>query len=257
MKTHKIWLPALLILAFTAFHCRKKVDDKCQGLLQPGADFAFKEVLSDTAFFADTVFADNPVQFTTRRPYKEQIWKIGSDPREFTNSSFSLLFSPFLGSINVQFTGRNDPNPFCFPGDSGIYRGKKSLTIVEQVDRGSLTTSPLTGRYRGSFNNTPGDSFTVRLEYYDSAKYSPLLGMRNFYWISNIPQGYTNLTNAGIFPELKNGMIPEMGYKCFSFGNASDIITGKGNGELVGELLKIYYSHPQTGRKIFTGKRVL
>jgi hypothetical protein len=255
MKAYQILPLAFLLIITTAFHCKKDVNP-CEGLVAPKADFAFKEVLTDTAFFADTVFGDNPVMFTASRPYKSVLWKVGDDPREFTNSSFSLIFYPFLGSLDVRFTGRNDANPFCFPGDSGVYRGSKQLTIVEQVDRATLTVSPLVGRYRGAFNTNPNDSFTVRIDYFDSAKYVSILGMRNFYWVSNIPRGFITSTNAGIFPELKNGMNPEMGYKCFSFGDAGDIVTGKGFGEFNNGILKIYYQHQQTGRKIFIGSRI-
>lgn len=255
MKAHHILIVILLPVVILAFRC-KDDDDSCIGLQTPGAHFAFKEVLRDTAFFADTVFADNPVLFTTLSAYKSQAWKVGDDPREFTSDNFSLIFYPFVGSIEVAFVGRNEPNPNCFPGDSGVYHGLKKLTIVEQVDRSSLTISPLVGYYRGAYNNNPLDSFTVRIEYFDSAKYSPVLGMRNFYWISNMPQGFENSTDARIFPELRNGMDLEMGYKCFSFGNSGSIASGQGLGELINGSLKIYCNHPLTGRKIFIAKRI-
>jgi hypothetical protein len=255
MKTRQTFVFFLAVILLMAFRCKKDMNP-CAGLTDPKADFAFKEVLTDTAFFADTVYGDNPVQFAALQPYKSVLWKVGDDPRQFTNSSFSLIFYPFLGSLNVQFTGRSDANPFCFPGDSGVYRGAKQLTIVEQADRATLTISPMVGKYRGAFNTTPNDSFTISIDYFDSAKYSPILGLRNFYWISNMPKGFVTTTNAGVFPELKNGMDIEMGYKCFEFGFFANITTGKGFGELQGGTIKIYYQHPQTGRTIFIGKRI-
>jgi hypothetical protein len=255
MKPHQLIIPIILLLVLTAFRCKKDMNP-CAGLTQPKADFAFKEVLNDTSFYADTIFADNPVNFVALRPYKSILWKVGDDPRDFTTQDFYLNFPNFLGTIDVQFTGRNDANPFCFAGDSGVYRGTKKMTIVEQVDRSTLTISPIVGRYKSTFNTAPNDVFIVRIDYFDSAKYGPLLGIRNFYWLSNIPKGFVTSTNASVFPELKYGMEPEMGYKCFSFGRYGDIITGKGHGELAGDTLKIYYQHNQTGKKLFIGKRV-
>jgi hypothetical protein len=258
MKPHQLIIPLILLLMPTAFRCKKDMNP-CAGLPQPKADFAFKEVLSDTAFYADTIFADNPVNFVALRPYKSLLWKVGSDPRDFTTQDFYLNFPNFLGTIDVQFTGHNDANPFCFAGDSGVYRGIKKLTIVEQVDKATLTMSPLVGKYRGAFNTTPNDIFTVRIDYFDSAKYnSSITGSKNFYWISNIPKGYIDSTSstATTYPELRNGMYPEMGYKSLTFGDGANILMGRGKGELFGDTLKIYYQHIYNGKKIFIGKRI-
>jgi hypothetical protein len=237
-------------------HCKKHKQDPCERLTAPVANFALKETLSDTAFFTDTAYWDNSVNFVALDKYTNVNWKIGADPRDFTSADFNLVFYQFTGTIDVRFTGRSTPNTQCFPADSGVYSATKKLTLVEQFDRATLTRSPLLGRYRGAFTDTPTDTFTLRFEYFDSAKYDPsVTGNKNFYWVSNFPKGYNNLTNTGsYYPELKNGQPVEMGYKCAQFGGGG---TGEGQNfvELRGDTLKIY-SRFNNVRRRFIGRRI-
>lgn len=258
MSAHQIIISCFLCIAIMAFRCKKDANP-CIGLPRPEADFAIKETLRDTAFYADTIYGNNPARFESLRPYTSVVWKIGEDPRDFTSSSFSLPFNLFRGTIDAWFTGKSDPNPNCFPGDNGIYNGTKRLTIVEFSDTASLVVSPMVGSYRGSFNTTPNDTFTVRIEFFRNSRYDPvIMGGPTFYWISNIPKGYIDSTSeaARQYPELRNGMRPHMGYKCLQFGDIGDINMGMGMGELKGDTLMIYYHHIYGGRKVFTGRRV-
>lgn len=259
MKASQTIVPIIILsIAFAAFRC-KKDKNPCFGLTSPKADFAIQEVFIDTSFTSDTVFRNNTISFTALRPYNSVLWKVGTDPRDFTSPSFTLFFPNFLGTFDVRFRGTGNPNPLCFPGDSGIYVGTKSITILEQFDKAILTKSPLIGNYRGAFNTQPIDSFTVRIEYFDSAKYDiATMGTKNFYWISNFPKGYVDSTSepARQYPELRNGMRPSMGYKSIVFGFADNILTGRGKGVLLGDTLKVFYHHINTGRKVFTGKRI-
>ena len=146
----------------------------------------------------------------------------------------------------------------CFPGDKGVYSARKRLTIVEQFDKTRITISPMVGSYKGAFKETPKDTFTVTINYFDSAKYNPsFTGTQNFYWISNIPKGYQELgtIEAQFYPELRNGMRPVMGYKCLQFGDMGQMKKGEGFGELKHDTLIIYYANLQTGRNTFIGKR--
>lgn len=255
---------SLLRFVFAVFvlvvcSCKKKHDNPCEGLLPPKAEFAFKEILTDTAFYADTVFRDNYVNFVALKNYKSFLWKIGDDPRNFTSAGFNLSFINNLGTINVTFTGHDAPNKQCFPDDNGMYQGTKPLTIVEQFNKATLTVSPLVGRYRGAFATTPSDTFTVRINYFDSAKYDvTMTGTKNFYWISNIPKGFVDSTSnlSYEYPELRNGMSVEMGYESLQFGILSNIQRGRGFATLSNNTLIIYYNHIQTGRRIFIGKRI-
>jgi len=244
----------ILILSCTDKH----VEDPCQGKVQPVAEFTMKEIVGDTAFVADTVFNDNEVQFEALTQYQTVKWKVGNDPRDFTQPKFHLYFLNDLITISITFTGKNEPNKMCFPNDNGVYSGVKQLTTVEQFDKSILTLSPLIGRYKGYFTNNPSDTFTVRIEYFDSSKYDPsITGLKNFYWISNIPKGYKDSTssNALEYPELSNGLPIEMGYKCFEFGiSNADCVSGRG--WLSHDTLHVNYGGPAQCKKKFIGKRI-
>jgi hypothetical protein len=254
MQPRKILL--FCTVALSILSCRKHMQNPCEGLTPPTANFGFKETLSDTAFFTDTAYWDNAVNFVALDKYASVNWKIGTDPRNFANADFSLPFYMFTGTVDVNFTGRNMPNTQCFPADSGVYRGSKKLTLVEQFNRATLTLSPLIGRYRGAFTNTPADTFTVRIEYFDSAKYDvSMLGVRNFYWVSNFPKNYIDSTSniAAAYPELRRGQRTEMGYKCAQFGDGGS--EGRNFLELRGDTIKIFSSFNGL-RKAFMGKRL-
>lgn len=209
-----------ILISFLYFSCKKKIDDPCADKVQPTASFELRETLTDTAFEADTVFRDNYVQLVATSDYQSVSWKLGSDPRDWTKPDFTLSFHQALGTIPITFTGLNTPNTLCFPSDNGVYKATKPLTMVEQVDKATLTLSPLIGRYKGAFETTPNDVFVVRIEYFDSAKYDvQVTGSKNFYWISNMPDGVKG--TSVIYPELQNGVDIEMGYKCFQFGDST------------------------------------
>jgi hypothetical protein len=259
--TDKIVFYAIIIfITFFTFGCKKyKVENPCEGIIAEKKQFFFKEILSDTTFIADTVFRDNYVSFETSGSFDTISWKIGSDPRNFSSKSFTLSFTNFLGTIDVGFNGKWKPNSICFPYDKGELIGTKKLTIVEQVEKPNVTLSPMIGKYRGIYKENPLDTFEVRIEYFDSSKYdASTTGSKNFYWISNIPKGYLDTTSspALAYPELREGISPEMGYKCLQFGDLGNILKGRGFATLQNDSLIISYNHIITGRKLFIGKRI-
>jgi hypothetical protein len=214
-----------------------------------------KEMIGDTAFVADTVFRDNYVQFEPLEKYESVLWKLGSDSRDWVNPKFSLNFSTTLGTLPIHFTGNATPNALCFPGDNGKYTSTQNLTVLEQVEKPHVFISPLVGRYQGAFTDNPSDTFTVRLDYFDSAKYSTgITGSKNFYWLSNMPKGFTSTTNTAFaYPELKNGFSLEMGYKCFVFNYDS---YQQGKAWLSNDTLYINSGDNIVGRKKFIGKKL-
>ena len=236
--------------------CRKKQDNPCEGLTKPSGKFLIKELIGDTAFTADTVFRNNYVQFQATENYESSSWKVGSDQRTWTTPEFTLNFHTVLGTLPVTFTGTNQPNTLCFPNDNGTYSSSRELTMVEQVEKPYITLSPLIGKYKGYFTDSPSDTFTVRIEYFDSAKYDvSTTGSKNFYWFSNMPDGFIGTTSAAfIYPELKNGISVEMGYKCFVFGTGASMVQGKG--WLSTDTLYINYGNFITGRRKFIGKKL-
>lgn len=252
MKTYKsIIFFALLIFA----SCKKnQTENICSGIKQPSGKFIIKEILGDTAFVADTIFRDNYVQFQAIDTYESVNWKLGSDPRNWSSPDFSLSLINALGTISINFTGKKMANSQCFPQDNGTYKTSQNLTVVEQVEKPYLTISPLVGRYQGYFTDNPADTFTTRIDYFDSSKYEiAVTGSKNFYWISNMPKGFIS-TLGWSYPELKYGQPIDMGYKCFQFGSGSSIIQGRG--WLSHDTLNISYGNDIVGRKKFIGKKL-
>ena len=144
------------ILMLMAVGCQKdSARDSCNGAVPAKAEFFVRENLSDTAFIADTVFRDNYVTFEAIGSYYSTVWSIGSDPREFTPQSFTLSFANFLGTVDINLTGKDTPYTKCFPSDNGVYPVSKKLTIVEQVQKPNLTLSPIVGSYKGVIKNLP------------------------------------------------------------------------------------------------------
>jgi hypothetical protein len=239
--------------------CKKNIkSSSCEDAFPPVAGFVIKEIVGDTSFIADTVFRQNWIVFKTTRPYDSVSWKVGNNPGTFDTPKFEFKFTNILGTIEVNLNAKAVPNQTCFPNDDGVYSGKKSLTIVEKFDKDSLTISPMVGRYKGAFIESSTDTFSVTINYFDSAKYNPsFTGTKNFYWISNIPKGYQDLTSlqSQYYPELRNGMGTIMGYKCLQFGDLGDGKKGEGHAELKHDTLVIYYLNALTGRYTFIGKR--
>ena len=251
----KAYTKTILVIVILFSGCKKhKTENICDGIKQPSGKFVTKEVLRDTAFTADTIFRNNYVQFLSLDNYESVNWKLGNDPRDWLSQDFSLSFFTALGSVPINFTGKNTPNNQCFPQDNGIYASSQKITLVEQVERPILTVSPLVGRYSGYFTNAPADTFIIRIDYFDSSKYDiAVTGSRNFYWISNIPKGFIS-TLGWSYPELKYGQSIYMGYKCFQFGTSDNIIQGKG--WLSKDTLYINYGSDIVGRKKFIGKKL-
>ena len=226
----------------------------CSSISKPDGKFVIKEVLGDTSFIADTIYRNNYVQFMALDNYESVNWNLGSDPRIWTNQNFSLSLINALGNIPINFIGRRNPNINCFPQDSGNYMSSQKITMVEQIEKPILKISPLVGKYKGVFSNNLLDTFTIRIEYFDSLKYDiGVTGSKNFYWISNIPKSYTS-TLGWNYPELLNGQPIQMGYKCFRFGSNSNVIQGKG--WLNNENIYISYGNDLVGRKTFVGKKL-
>jgi hypothetical protein len=173
--------------------------------------------------------------------------------------SFDLSFYGTLGTVPITFTGNKQPNTTCFPQDNGVYTATRNVTLVEQFDKSVITLSPLRGKYFGAFTDTPLDTFTIRIDYFDSLKYNTgLTGTKNFYWLSNFPKGYLGTTTqAVVYPELNYGRDIEMGYKCFNAGDRYLAPLGYIRGQLTKKMdsLVITTGSPQFHYRKFIGIR--
>jgi hypothetical protein len=244
--TMKKTLKHIVILIFASIiieSCKKDDIDFCDETnLSPTGKFNFKEVVGDTAFNADTIFRDNYVEFQATDKYENVTWQIGNDPTLITQTEFTLSFINSLGTIPIEFKGYKKSTATCSSSENSIYASNKNLT-----------QSPLIGSYKGYFTDTPSDTFTTRLEYFDSTKYDvSITGSKNFYWFSNMPKGFRS-TLPLPYPELKNGFRIEMGYKSFVFDYDS---YNEGKSWLSNDTLFINYGNNFTGRKKFIGKKI-
>ena len=216
--------------------CKKNNHDPCQNAVQPSLSFNIREVVYDSSYVTDTMFSHNAVIFETVGEYDSVKWNIGNDPRIFKEPRFIYGSGRFtgipVGQVEIKLTAYKAPNVKCFPADKGIYTASKTLTIVDAYTRGSLTKSPLLGRYHGSNTDSPLDTFTVRIEYFDSTKYDLThFGRQNFYWISNLPKGYFWDGSDQTYnnPELQYGVeINYLGYKGFSTTDGATCNNGFG-----------------------------
>lgn len=256
----------LLIITVLSISCRrdKTIPDPCANKVQTVANFETYEMLTDTMFLADTIFTNNRVKFKAIGDYESTAFNLSGDPRIFEYNEFSLPFAGYIGNVTVDFTAKKTPNTRCFPNDPGIYNKSKQIRLVEAFDKATLTLSPLLGRYKGSYDTNPTDSFTVRVEYFDSTKYDTgIFGRKNFYWISNFPKGYVNLSSNILYndnlTELKNGFQPDdMGFKGFVEGGYYQTLYGLTKGYLnkTSDTLTILNSGVSIPTRKFVGKRI-
>ena len=81
-----------------------------------------------------------------------------------------------------------------------------------------------------------------------------LTGSKNFYWFSNMPEGFIGETSASfVYPELRNGISIAMSYKCFSFNYDSH---HEGKAGLSNDTLNINYGNNLVGKRNFIGKKI-
>ena len=252
-----------LSILISLLSCRKNNHDPCLNAVQPVLSFNIREVVYDSSYVTDTMYSHNAVIFETVGEYDSVKWNIGSDPRIFKEARFVYASGRFtgipVGQLEIKLTAYKAPNVKCYPDDKGIYSASKTLTIVDAYTKGSLTKSPLLGHYHGYNTDNPLDTFTVRIEYFDSAKYDLThFGRQNFYWISNLPKGYFwDGGDQTIYsPELQHGNeIAYMGFKCF--GALDGPTCGSGYGYLSHDSLIMDYGVSFANcKKRFIGKRI-
>jgi hypothetical protein len=238
IKRSAYWL-LILIYFLGIAGCRKKPIpyNPCQTGVKPKPVVCVQAMLSDSVYASDTLFNNNRAVFSTPETYDQYYWNIGSDPRTFTSQDFSLIFAKYTGSVLVKFRGQKAPNTLCFPGDDGMYEDTQRVVLVSQFTP-PITISPLRGKYKGAFDDTRYDSIEFSIDYYDSVKYNNVYtGSQQFYWLNGFPKGFYNTsTTAYVYPELRNGMDMEIGYRSFEAGYKYSIATyGRIKGWLVND----------------------
>lgn len=187
MKNYPFFLLFILFLSASVSCCKK--EEACQDIWNPACenyDACFKKVsaefkmqikteaLIDQFFEVDTITKINAVYFTaldsTDVTYE---WKIGNDPRVFTDRVIRIAFSN-AAKIDVKLTVKRKSN--CLTIDGGEQTLIKPLVIMEK--------SAISGKYVGYLESKPSEKFTIEIvEPKDS-----MFGW-SFYFIDNLPNG--------------------------------------------------------------------
>lgn len=151
------------ILSFLlfAFSCRKneiKPVDPCASAELFQADFFIQEEVGDSLIKTDKVLQYGFVVFEAAEIYDSYEWKIGEDPRSFTDRKVRLLFTDTIKSIEVQLIATKKASA-CFPSDKTVDTIRKNFSVIPWRE------APIIGTYVGSFESTPGIIDTVKVIY--------------------------------------------------------------------------------------------
>jgi len=169
-----------LILAITQLACHTDCDDPtnvdcsnfdpCYGEFRANADFDIMRMTvgDDTVFWFsdptdDTIYAffdGVPVYFRSKYGADSVKWKVGLDPRIFTDSIFKLLFPADAGPIKVTQVAYHHSKEGCFPEDDGVDTVTHNVYFKKIT---SLSEHPLCCNYWGALEDNPTDSFEVKI----------------------------------------------------------------------------------------------
>ncbi len=132
----------------------------------------------------DTVFSTIDITFRAHNQADRYYWKIGTDPKIFTDREFELLFGDnAVGDIQVTLvTERNDPNR-CSSDPTSRDTVSKKFHILRRSHGPDDAWSLLHGKWRGANTDHLTDSFEIEIPVS-----FPLFEIRN------LPQGCADPT---------------------------------------------------------------
>ena len=117
----------------------------------------------------DTALADNHVRFRAEQEADSYQWRIGSDPRTFTEREVTLFF-PDPTQLTVTLIVKRASRTDCYPEDDGIDTVRRRLVVVPIVQ------SAIVGDYLGATEQNPGELYTLsfyrRMHFEDSTQFS-------------------------------------------------------------------------------------
>ncbi len=133
-------------------------------------------------------------------------WKIGSDPRTFTEKEFALYID-VPGNIQVRLiTTKKIINQNCFPNDDGRDTFYTNLYIAPFTQ-----IAPIYGRFLGHDQHNPS------LEYIVEIKSPQTAGVYN--GVYGLPEGCLKLSNPSLpsimYGSWRNGVIADGEINCF------------------------------------------
>lgn len=207
-----IKIPVLLFVALSFFRCNEK-ETPCPNDPQHSEEIGTYEAVGDTTFVTDTLYQYRPVYFKSPKEVMNALWKIGDDPREFTQNSFFLVFNQ-TGSYNVKLSGiKSIP---C-SSDKEVIDFQDTFTIVP-----NNFISPLPGKYIGK-NSGENNEYTIEIKYWIGDRYP--WWKDGAYSIHNFPEGYRDTThsfNGYLRPEV-DGIVLANGFNSFYVDMAASI----------------------------------
>jgi len=175
--------------------------DRCLTVPKTNAEFIVSDWTRPSEIplpYRDTIPVANSVRVEFRaadRNMSRYEWKIGNDPRVFTDTSFYLSFANVSGWINFSLTTYNDKaDATCHPGDSGKTTVNKAYyfkNFTYETDEDFVAQYPIFGTYLGADEGSPQDTFRVTIHWINSLVRSTC--------IVNLPRGCSRLCNAADF----------------------------------------------------------
>jgi len=171
--------------------------DPCLKTFPTNAAFGFwnKNIGGDVYLpYRDTIPGGNiRVYFRATDPRMSAYeWRVGADPRVFTDSVFSLVFTNIFGWVNVSLTAYHEQaDQVCFPGDTGKITTERAFYLnpdVAETQEEYLEQYPIFGAYLGHDEGSPQDTFRMTIAWPHD------LGPT----IYNFPEGCSKITN-GVF----------------------------------------------------------
>lgn len=227
--------------------------DPCPGAGTIPAGFYIGEYVKDTFMQTDTSFTNREIIFNANENYDSISWKIGDDPRRFTNKAVALRF---LTTENLSATlSAHRLNSDC---SHTPFTSTQSLVLL--TDNGTVI-SPLVGEYHGYNTDRPSDTFTVAVRFWKDPRYT--WWSTGAYSIDNLPKGYRDTTKNinGVPVHEITGIISATGYKNMAYDLSGTIPAAgiKGYATLrrgLPDTLMANYTLIDTARLLHTGQLV-
>lgn len=159
----------VFILAICLIFCGS-CKDECKNQLGTSADFDIETLFAGHAedeyilVNSDTVRKGAVVRFKAKDSTAQYEWKIGHDPRKFSNQSVSLEFD-IVGTIPITLMVQKMVDKKCFPNDDGKDTIQKSFTVVDKtlapIRVGQILEGYVTSRPQEIFRITLQDDISV------------------------------------------------------------------------------------------------
>jgi hypothetical protein len=161
-----LFLSAVGLVALQLTSCDRSTEPDPCSLLEPAsADFIVGESFfgTDTVINSDTIRRGRSIIFKAlgrkgkEMDYETYEWKIGNDPRVFTQKVVSLLFNDAneIQPLTVTLTVKDQVLAGCFPDGGGQAVLTKQYVLVPR------STSVVFGDYEGALDENPNEKFIV------------------------------------------------------------------------------------------------